>query len=144
MATWLYQLNSDNWSPERYRVEIWEGERWNWSVGTMSSDGQHPAPGDIVGFFYAPTKAKDPGFYGWAVILEWVAQVPELHFRPTAPSDHLKMHPWWDDQARQLADTIRGKMKQRTLWLVSDELAKKLRSGISSWLSSPFEEDSVK
>ncbi len=118
MATWLYQLNANNWSAERYRLEIWEGERWNWSVGTISGKGQHPEEGDIVVFFYAPSKSTDPGFYGWAVVLGWVDQVPELHFRPVAPSDHLKMHPWWDGKdgwASQLADAIRGKMKQGTL-----------------------------
>jgi hypothetical protein len=46
----LYQLNANNWSPERYRLEIWEGERWNWSVGNISGKGQHPDPGDIVVF----------------------------------------------------------------------------------------------
>ncbi len=138
MATWLYQLSADNWSPERYRVEIWEGERWNWSVGAMSGAGQQPAPGDIMLFFYAKSAqsvVKDPGFYGWGVILDWVAKAREIHFRPAAPSDHLKMHPWWDDQAEQLADEIRGKMRQRTLWLVSDELVKEVRTGMTSWLA---------
>src|SRR5262245_60466260 len=33
-----------------------------------------------------------------------------LHFRPVAPSDHLKMYPWWDGkdgEAKRLADEIR-------------------------------------
>lgn len=34
MATWLYQINQKEWPPERYRVEIWEGERWRWPFGT--------------------------------------------------------------------------------------------------------------
>jgi hypothetical protein len=29
MGTWMYQINPKYWPPERYRLEIWEGERWN-------------------------------------------------------------------------------------------------------------------
>jgi hypothetical protein len=48
---WLYQLSPNLWSPERYRLEIWEGERWNWPVGGRSGEGQVPKPGDTVVFF---------------------------------------------------------------------------------------------
>jgi hypothetical protein len=85
-------------------------------------------------FFYAPSGGNDPGFYGWAVVLEWLEDGSYLYFRAVAPSDHLKMHPWWDDDARALADEIRGKMKQRTLWLVPEELVNQLRKGFTSWL----------
>lgn len=137
MSTWLYQISPKAWSPERYRFEIWEGERWAWPVGAKSTGGNVPQTGDIVVFFYSPTGGNDPGFYGWAVVLEWYDESSTpLHFRPVAPSDHLKMHPWWDDNASKLADQMRGKVKQRTLWLVEDELAKKLRLGITAWLSN--------
>jgi|GEM_PF-3554690 hypothetical protein len=26
MATWLYQINQQEWPPEKYRMDIWEGE----------------------------------------------------------------------------------------------------------------------
>ena len=56
MASWLYQLDSTNWSPERYRLEIWEGERWAWPVGRKTVKGQDtPKPGDVVVFFHAPS-----------------------------------------------------------------------------------------
>ena len=58
-----------------------------------------------------------------------------LRFRPAAPSDHLKMRPWWNEAASRLADDIRGKVKQGTLWLISEEDEKNLRAGISAWLS---------
>ena len=136
MATWLYQITEKRWSPERYRVEIWEGEKWAWGCGSTSSMGQSPAPGDTVVFFYAPTGGKDPGFYGWAVILEWLKEDNSLYFRPAAPSDNLKMHPWWNTDAQALADSIRGPMKQKTMWLVSAELVGPLRVGINSWLAT--------
>ena len=136
MTTWLYQISPKEWSPERYRFELWEGERWAWPVRTKSSGGELPEAGDVVAFFDSPSGGNDPGFYGWAVVLEWFpGSSTPLAFRPVAPSDYLKMHPWWDNKARMLADAIRGKMKQRTLWIVSDEHVSSLRQGITSWLA---------
>ncbi len=136
MASWLYQLSTDLWSPERYRLEIWEGERWNWSVGAKPKKEPLPKPGDIVAFFYAPSGGTDPGFYGWAIVLEWYpdSNAP-LYFRPVAPSDRLKMDPWWDDEAKTVADRIRGPMKQSTLWPISDKDALAIRRGIARWLN---------
>src|SRR5215217_934499 len=37
MAMWLYQLSQSKWTPNDYRVDIWEGERWRWEVGEVSS-----------------------------------------------------------------------------------------------------------
>ena len=136
MSMWLYQLSPNIWSPERYRLEIWEGERWNWPVGGRAGEGQIPKPGDTVVFFYAPYGGTEPGFYGWAVVLEWYAPSSnQLYFRPTAPSDSLKMFPWWDDEAERIANDIRGKMKQRTLWIVQPELAAQVRRGIATWFA---------
>lgn len=136
MSSWLYQLSTDRWSPERYRLEIWEGERWNWSVGTKPLKAPLPKPGDIVAFFYAPSGGTDPGFYGWAIVLEWYgASDSPLYFRPSAPSDRLKMDPWWDDEAKIIADQIRGQVKQSTLWPISDKEALAIRRGIARWLS---------
>ena len=132
MSTWLYQLNQQFWTPERYRLDIWEGLRWSWEVGGKGSTDE-PSSGDIVVFFYAPSGGIDPGFYGWAVILEWLPDVREIVFRPVAPSDLLKMRPWWDASAKDLANRIRGTVKQRTLWLVDDALVSELRSGIAQW-----------
>jgi hypothetical protein len=137
MSTWLYQIDQESWSPERYRLEIWEGQDWAWPVGKKNPGDKEPQNGDTVVFFYAPTGGHDPGFYGWAVVLEWfeLRNIKELRFRPVAPSDHLKMHPWWNQHdASTLADKIRGPVKQGTLFLVPDALVKTLRSGISAWL----------
>ncbi len=135
MATWIYQLDSKNWPPERYRLEIWEGERWSWPVGSKRGKGHSPEPGDVVAFFYAPSGSTDPGFYGWAVITEWYERdgFTEMYFRPVAPSDYLKMNPWWDSAAKKLADEIRGSVKQGTFWFVLPEAASKLRAGVHKW-----------
>lgn len=135
VSTWIYQINPQLWPPQRYRLEIWEGERWAWQVGRKVTGGHKPEPGDIVAFFHTPGRGGgDPGFYGWAIILEWFRDGEEVYFRPVAPSDHLKMDPWWSLEARALADEIRGKVKQGTMWYVPDTLAKRLREGIVKWL----------
>ena len=97
---------------------------------------EDPQPGDTVVFYYAPSGGHDPGFYGWAVITEWLSgEQDEMYFRPVAPSDHLKMHPWWDADAQALADQIRGKVKQGTFWRVAEDLSATLRQGITRWAS---------
>src|SRR6266852_4838253 len=97
MAMWLYQLSQKDWSLNNYRLDIWEGERWEWEVGRMVALGAVPQAGDTVAFFYAPHACPEPGFYGWAVILLWVEEEEEkdkkkekkrrFYFRPVAPSD---------------------------------------------------------
>lgn len=139
MAAWIYQIDPKTWSPERYRLEIWERERWSWGVGRKTRFGHSPpVPGDIVSFFYAKSGGDDPGFYGWAVITEWYEGQggTEMYFRPVAPSDSLKMDPWWDADARKLADDIRGSVKQGTLWFVSPADAARLRAGIHGWTAA--------
>jgi hypothetical protein len=105
----------------------------------MGATDEPPRQGDTVVFFYAKAGGPDPGFYGWAVITEWLAGggpgKDEMYFRPVAPSDHLKMRPWWDDEAEELADRIRGKVKRFNLWRVSEEDSLGLRRGIARWVS---------
>src|SRR5438034_3886935 len=122
MSMWLYQMNQSEWPPNSYRLDIWENERWSWPVGRIVGTGA-PKAGDRVVFFYAPTGGVEPGFYGWAIVLEWLEDERRLYFRPVAPSDHLKMHPWWDDRARDVANQTRGGVKQGTRWHVPDEVA---------------------
>src|SRR5207237_1427806 len=69
-------------------------------------------------------------FYGWAVVLEYYSDV--LYFRPVAPTNHLKMHPWWNHEAEELANEVRGAMKQATLWPVQDHHWKRIRRGITA------------
>jgi hypothetical protein len=95
---------------------------------------QELRPGDTVVFFYAPSGGDDPGFYGWAVILDVPENSGEIYFRPIAPSDALKMCPWWDDTAKELANDVRGKVKQGTMFLVTPDLRNRIRLGIRSWL----------
>ena len=135
MAMWLYQMDQRRWPPNSYRVDIWQDERWSWPVGRKASSGA-PVAGDRIVFFYAPSGGIEPGFYGWGVVLDWHSDERGLYFRPVAPSDHLKMHPWWDAGAKDVADAIRGKVKQGTLWQVPDALAGTIATGITAWVSN--------
>ena len=141
MSMWLYQIDAKTWSPQRYRLEIWEGERWSWPVRKKTLHDHEPEPGDIVAFYNTPSGGTDYGFYGWAIILEWYAG-DLLYFRPVAPSDFLKMHPWRDEAAKNLANRIRGKVKQGTFWYVPEELEFALREGVASWLGAASVPDS--
>jgi hypothetical protein len=54
MAMWLYQLNQEKWPPARFRLEIWEGQKWSWLLGRAAGAGRgqnRPEAGDIVVFF---------------------------------------------------------------------------------------------
>ena len=75
MAMWLYQMSEDIKSPEQwpineYRLEVWEGERQEFSFRTIRGS-EIPQPGDTIVFYYAKTACDEPGFYGWAVIAVW-------------------------------------------------------------------------
>ena len=133
MSTWLYQLNAEDWSPETFRCEIWEGRSWHWSYG-RKQDTARPEPGDTIVFFYAPSGCTDPGFYGWAVLERHHPESPTLYFLPAAPTNLLKMDPWWDDDAKKLVDAIRGKMTQATLFRIKDEQRKSLRAALRTHL----------
>ena len=86
-------MDQKQWPPNSYRLDIWENERCTWPVGRKAS-ASSPKPGDRVVFFYAPSGGIEPGFYGWAVVLDWHEDERGMYFRPVVPSDHLKMHPW--------------------------------------------------
>lgn len=112
MSAWLYQLNSKDWSPETFRFEIWEGQRWHWGYGTKRGGAGDPKPGDTVVFFYAKTGGDDPGIHGWAVLDRCEPDDHRLYFVPAAPTNYLKMTPWWDKEAAWLPHDLRGVFRQ--------------------------------
>jgi len=144
MGYWFYQLNQQRWPPERFRIEVWENERWSWTVGRAVLEGEEPKPGDSVAFFYAKAKGSDPGFFGWAIILEWYRDHDgnrHISFRPVAPTNYLKMYPWWNDEAQRLSGEIRAAVKQGTFWWVSEEQWKRIRRGVAHWVNGRGSEE---
>jgi hypothetical protein len=133
MSAWLYQMNQADWPPEVYRYEIREKERWRWPYRSKRGRALLRT-GDTLVFFYAPAGGRDPGFYGWAVVERWDEEERLVYFTPVAPSDHLKMDPWWSDDAKKIADEVRGRMAQATLFLIPEKKLAIIRRGIRSWL----------
>lgn len=83
-------------------------------------------------FYCAKSRGSDPGFCAWGVVTEFYEDAEMLYFiRQGQPT--IMMTPWWDEEAERLADRIRGKMKQATLWRVGAE-RDELRDGIRRWL----------
>lgn len=134
MAYWLYQMSSTVWAPDQYRIEVWEGEHTNWQTNRVVPKGNSPQPGDIMLLFYAPTGESDPGIYGWVVVTRF--DDGEVRFRPSSPSDYLKMNPVWDDDIKNIIGQIRGKVATGTVWKINEELFKQLRKKITQHLYS--------
>ena len=133
---WFYQMSQAEWTPEQYRLDIWEGERWRWPVGKIAGTDR-PQAGDRIVFYFAKKGCPEPGFYGWAVILQWEATDTRFSFRPVAPSDQLKMRPWWDGpdgEVERIATQVRVPIPQGTLWRVPDGLAPAIGAGIAGWV----------
>ncbi len=129
MSAWLYQLNPKKWTPETFRYEIWEGKQWGWIVGSKRGDNV-PSAGDTIFFFYAKSGGNDPGIYGWAVLERYDERNQMLYFIPCAPTNWLKMDPWWDDNAVDIVDRVRGKMKQATLFKIDSIDVNRIRQGL--------------
>jgi hypothetical protein len=126
MAYWLYQMSNDIWSTNKYRTEVWEGNNTTWPVGRLSPGGSQLHAGDTIVLFYT---GNDPGIYGWAVLFRY--EDKEIYFRPSPPSDYLKMNPLWNDQIKSIIDQIRGRVKRGTMWEIDVNLMKNLRERIT-------------
>ena len=67
MQTWLYQMSDkDGWTPEDYRLSVWEGETVDWPTGRVTKrSAEDLKSGDVVFFFFTKTTTPQPGLYGW-------------------------------------------------------------------------------
>ena len=138
MNAWLYQMvTDDSWSPEHFRVTVWQGKDITWAHSKVLAAGNRkPTPGDPVIFFFAKKGTKHPGIYGWGVVIKVYAKKEEFTFRAAPPTDLLKMDPLWDNETEGLVDSIRGKVPLGTTWAISPDqyaaLALKIRVHASS------------
>jgi hypothetical protein len=145
---WLYQLNQEKWPPGLFRRDIWEGVPWHFKCGLIRkpSEGEGSLTlGDVVVFFYTEAKGQEPGIYGWAVVdridkVDGGGLEDRLHFIPSAPTNHLKMDPWWDKQVEEITGRIRKPLYTATLFEfgvleVTQGTPKEIRDGIKKWLS---------
>lgn len=139
MASWLYQMTQGDYEPEFYRADVWENEISTWLARRITRKAPQqgdPVPGDQIVFFYAKKGGKQAGIYGWAVITDWrrLDDATLIDFRPAAPSDQLKMYPWWDDAVEQLIKGVRKRIAQGTMFWIDDGTAAKLKAGILQWV----------
>ena len=124
MTAWLYQMAEDEeWTPEKYRLAVWEGEVVTWSHHKIvSRGGDEPGAGDPLVLFFAPSRTKAKGVCGWALILKRYAKKEEISFRAVFPTDVLKMNPIWDNEIEELVNHVRGPHPRATIWSISPDL----------------------
>jgi len=140
VSMWIYQFSLGSeyaFTPEEFRYQIWEGQRTRWPYQIKRAK-EPLAIGDTLVFFFTPKGGNsDPGVYGWAVVDRCDIK-NKVSFIPTTPTNHLKMHPWWDKEnelSKNLLGEIRGGMKQGTLFLVREKhQISAIRDGIKQWL----------
>jgi hypothetical protein len=131
MQAWLYQMRSrDDWGPEDFRVEVWEGKETTWPRHRVARGKKQPQPGDLLFFLFAPTGTEDPGFCGWG-ILTWLNN-DRIRFRPLPPTDILKVDPIWNKKTEKVIDSIRGQVKQGTMWPIDQDGLKGLKRTFSA------------
>lgn len=131
---WLYQLSANAWSEGWYRESVWEGGVVRWPIGRVAGD-ELPVPGDRVYLWYARTVSRTPGLYGWGVVLGLLEDDAVLSWRPTYPSDLLKMDPVFDDGLDELISSLRGRFPQGTMWPIPSGSATDLGRRIREWLA---------
>lgn len=123
MTAWLYQMAEDEqWTPEDYRLDVWEGEQVTWPHRKIvSRDAREPGPGDPIILFFAKSGTQAPGVCGWGVILRLYARKQEISFRAVFPTDLLKMNPIWDNEIEEIVNQIRGPHPRATMWAMSPD-----------------------
>jgi hypothetical protein len=130
MACWLYQINAENWSCERYRNEVWEGQLvTNWTLGEAKRRPKEVKSGDMVILFFVKAGTHDPGIYGWGIITSFYKEY--IDFRPSPPSDYLKMNPVPLEEVNGIIRKIRGRFAQMAMFKVKDEEFQELRQKVA-------------
>jgi hypothetical protein len=132
MACWLYQMNANRYSHERYRNEVWEGNLvTNWGIGESTHRPKEMVPGDMLILFYAKVSKIEFGIFGWGIIMFFDKLTEDLNFRPASPSDYLKMNPLWDDEISLIIDQIRGGFPEGTMWKIDKKVLEQIREKIA-------------
>ena len=132
MACWLYQINAKDWWPlERYRTEVWEGQLvTNWTNGEATRRPKDVLPGDTIVLYLVKTGTDEPGIYGWGIITSFHKE-EFIDFRPSPPSDYLKMNPVPEEEVRGIIREIRGDFNALAMFKVNDKQYRELRQKIA-------------
>lgn len=132
MTCWLYQINAKEWWPsERYRTEVWEGQLvTNWTNGLAKRKPKDVNPGDIIILYLVKAGTDEPGIYGWGIITSFHKE-EFIDFRPSPPSDYLKMNPVPEKEIIKVIREIRGGFDALSMYKMNDSQYKKLRQTIA-------------
>jgi hypothetical protein len=134
---WLYQMSDEVWPEAQFRAAVWEGTTIYWPIGLVRDTDARPVPGERVVCWYAPTGSELPGLVGWGVVLGFSEARDELVWRPSPPTDAVKMCPIFDDDLKEHVDNVRGGFPRATMWPVTVTEARYLAHRIRTWGSSP-------
>jgi hypothetical protein len=123
MAAWLYQMaEGEDWTPEEYRLEVWEGNHVTWPHRKIVlKTAADPAPGEPIVLFFAKSGTEYPGICGLGVMLKLLSHREKIGFRPVFPTDLLKMAPIWDTEIEELVNEVRGPSPRATMWSMTPE-----------------------
>ena len=144
---WLYQMSSSWWSPEEYRLTVWEGQVVRWPTARVRwGKQQNIHAGDLLLLFFCPTGTEDWGIYGCGIINRYNEVREEISFQVLPPSDYLKMSPCADDQLYEMVRKIRkGKQgsdpERWTMYDMSFEHLEDLRLKIREHTGRPSPQD---
>ncbi len=128
MTMWLYQVNPEFWTVEDYRYDSWEGEVNEWMHGNINGD-VYPQRGDILLIWFDQGTTDEAGLYGWGIVMDLDTLEKSIAFRPTFPSDLLKMSPITEEKLVKLIEFPIG-----TMWPLSLEDEKDIKEMIYDWI----------
>lgn len=130
---WVYQLSSAEWDQSAYRLSVSQGERVAWPVGRKQTK-REPAPGERIVCWWAKTGAPEYGVIGWGII-DGESYGAGIRWHPQPPSDRWSMSPISSVELEKAIDSVRGAMRQATLFLAEGEKAVNLLAAIrtSDW-----------
>jgi len=134
MGAWLYQMNAEEWSPDKYRKSVREGKTLNWSVGRIyRRKRKEIAPGDQVVLFFCERLNAEPGIYGLGEVKRFTRDGdsgPRIRIAVRPRTDTLKSTPVWDSEVRATVQAIRGNLPRGTMWRVTPSQYERLRRKI--------------
>jgi hypothetical protein len=138
MNAWLYQMAlRKEWSPEDYRVKVWENQEVTWPSGKVTgAEADKVIPGDVFFLFFAETRNVSPGIYGVGIIIRYSLLRREITFRVCPPSDHLKTDPLWNNNVKQAIGHIRGGFSQGTMWRIPPADLELIQSSVRQRMTS--------
>ena len=115
MSRWLYQMSETSWPSENYRREVSEGKIVRWPTRKRMFAHESPAPGDIIICFYAPAACEQPGVCGFGIVTKYFPKTRRFDWLALPPTNSLKLRPWWDERAREIAQLVRAQSPRGTM-----------------------------